>query len=96
MEPRPYLSGKTVTSLGSLFTSWAMWLDSGMSILAQIEINMYKLSTKISCRVRSYNIESYEFINHETITCFYPIENPEMYVIQHKICSFTNNINWSI
>lgn len=38
--------------------SWAMWWDSGMSILALIEISMYKLSTKISCRVRSYNIES--------------------------------------
>lgn len=56
--PRPYLLGKTVTSLGLLFMSWAMWWDSGMSILAQIEISMYKLSTKISCRVRSYNIES--------------------------------------
>lgn len=48
--PRPYLLGKTVTSLGLLFMSWAMWWDSGMSILAQIEIDLRFLITELSIR----------------------------------------------
>lgn len=48
---KPYPLGKTVTSLASWLTSWAMWLGSGMNTPGQTETSTSPSSEKTSSQV---------------------------------------------